>query len=133
MHENHGTPTVGCVCGQGASRAKEMLPRKLLEFHSDPNPWLLYQPMGEFSQADFLEAEISFLRPSLWPQTSAVDIFSAGCVFYYVLSGGSHPFGDSLYRQANILTGVPCLAHLEEEVHGEGALGRAEKGGRARH
>ncbi|XP_025227045.1 serine/threonine-protein kinase/endoribonuclease IRE2 isoform X2 [Theropithecus gelada] len=49
--------------------------------------------------------------------TSAVDIFSAGCVFYYVLSGGSHPFGDSLYRQANILTGVPCLAHLEEEVH----------------
>uniref|UniRef100_A0A2I3RV19 non-specific serine/threonine protein kinase n=1 Tax=Pan troglodytes TaxID=9598 RepID=A0A2I3RV19_PANTR len=49
--------------------------------------------------------------------TSAVDIFSAGCVFYYVLSGGSHPFGDSLYRQANILTGAPCLAHLEEEVH----------------
>uniref|UniRef100_A0A2K5S603 Serine/threonine-protein kinase/endoribonuclease IRE2 n=1 Tax=Cebus imitator TaxID=2715852 RepID=A0A2K5S603_CEBIM len=49
--------------------------------------------------------------------TSAVDIFSAGCVFYYVLSGGSHPFGESLYRQANILTGVPCLAHLEEEVH----------------
>nr|XP_039334034.1 LOW QUALITY PROTEIN: serine/threonine-protein kinase/endoribonuclease IRE2 [Saimiri boliviensis boliviensis] len=49
--------------------------------------------------------------------TSAVDIFSAGCVFYYVLSGGSHPFGESLYRQANILTGVPCLAQLEEEVH----------------
>ncbi|EHH31517.1 Inositol-requiring protein 2 [Macaca mulatta] len=101
----------------GASRAKEMLLRKLLEFQSEPNPWLLYQPMGEFSQADFLEAEISFLRPSLLSQTSAVDIFSAGCVFYYVLSGGSHPFGDSLYRQANILTGVPCLAHLEEEVH----------------
>uniref|UniRef100_A0A8C6G0L5 Serine/threonine-protein kinase/endoribonuclease IRE2 n=1 Tax=Moschus moschiferus TaxID=68415 RepID=A0A8C6G0L5_MOSMO len=49
--------------------------------------------------------------------TSAVDIFSAGCVFYYVLSGGSHPFGESLYRQANILAGAPCLAHLEEEAH----------------
>ncbi|XP_037670210.1 serine/threonine-protein kinase/endoribonuclease IRE2 isoform X1 [Choloepus didactylus] len=49
--------------------------------------------------------------------TSAVDIFSAGCVFYYVLSGGSHPFGESLYRQANILVGVSCLAHLEEEAH----------------
>ncbi|KAM4829679.1 serine/threonine-protein kinase/endoribonuclease IRE2 [Thomomys bottae] len=49
--------------------------------------------------------------------TSAVDIFSAGCVFYYVLSGGNHPFGESLYRQANILKGVPCLAHLEEETH----------------
>ncbi|XP_037363972.1 serine/threonine-protein kinase/endoribonuclease IRE2 [Talpa occidentalis] len=49
--------------------------------------------------------------------TSAVDIFSAGCVFYYVLSRGSHPFGESLYRQANILAGAPCLAHLEEEAH----------------
>uniref|UniRef100_A0A8C5Y6I2 non-specific serine/threonine protein kinase n=1 Tax=Microcebus murinus TaxID=30608 RepID=A0A8C5Y6I2_MICMU len=49
--------------------------------------------------------------------TSAVDIFSAGCVFYYVLSSGSHPFGESLYRQANILAGAPCLAHLEEEAH----------------
>ncbi|XP_036316142.1 serine/threonine-protein kinase/endoribonuclease IRE2 isoform X1 [Pipistrellus kuhlii] len=49
--------------------------------------------------------------------TSAVDIFSAGCVFYYVLSGGSHPFGESLYRQANILAGAPRLAHLEEEAH----------------
>lgn len=46
-----------------------------------------------------------------------MDIFSAGCVFYYVLSGGSHPFGESLYRQANILSGDPCLAHLEEETH----------------
>uniref|UniRef100_A0A8C6WC26 Serine/threonine-protein kinase/endoribonuclease IRE2 n=1 Tax=Nannospalax galili TaxID=1026970 RepID=A0A8C6WC26_NANGA len=49
--------------------------------------------------------------------TSAVDIFSAGCVFYYVLSGGCHPFGESLYRQANILSGDPCLAQLEEEAH----------------
>ncbi|XP_011240121.1 serine/threonine-protein kinase/endoribonuclease IRE2 isoform X3 [Mus musculus] len=49
--------------------------------------------------------------------TSAVDIFSAGCVFYYVLSGGSHPFGESLYRQANILSGDPCLAQLQEETH----------------
>ncbi|XP_060030086.1 serine/threonine-protein kinase/endoribonuclease IRE2 [Erinaceus europaeus] len=49
--------------------------------------------------------------------TSAVDIFSAGCLFYYVLSGGSHPFGADLYRQANILAGTPCLAHLEEDTH----------------
>ncbi|XP_055483602.1 serine/threonine-protein kinase/endoribonuclease IRE2 isoform X4 [Psammomys obesus] len=54
--------------------------------------------------------------PAVSP-TSAVDIFSAGCVFYYVLSGGSHPFGASLYRQANILSGDPCLAQLEEETH----------------
>lgn len=27
-----------------------------------------------------------------------------GCVFYYVLTNGSHPFGDTLKRQANILS-----------------------------
>ncbi|XP_020626094.1 serine/threonine-protein kinase/endoribonuclease IRE1-like [Orbicella faveolata] len=35
----------------------------------------------------------------------SVDIFSSGCVFYYVLSGGRHPFGDQYRRQANILAG----------------------------
>lgn len=35
----------------------------------------------------------------------SVDIFSSGCVFYYVLSGGLHPFGDQYRRQANIIAG----------------------------
>lgn len=52
-------------------------------------------------------------------QTSAVDIFSAGCIFYYVVSGGEHPFGDSLRRQANILAGSYQLSCLQEEAHGE--------------
>ncbi|NXW01456.1 ERN1 endoribonuclease, partial [Fregetta grallaria] len=51
--------------------------------------------------------------------TCAVDIFSAGCVFYYVVSGGQHPFGDSLRRQANILSGSYQLSCLQEETHGE--------------
>ncbi|NXG81962.1 ERN1 endoribonuclease, partial [Stercorarius parasiticus] len=49
--------------------------------------------------------------------TCAVDIFSAGCIFYYVVSGGQHPFGDSLRRQANILSGSYQLSCLQEEVH----------------
>ncbi|NXI67651.1 ERN1 endoribonuclease, partial [Anseranas semipalmata] len=49
--------------------------------------------------------------------TCAVDIFSAGCVFYYVVSGGQHPFGDSLRRQANILSGAYQLPCLQEEAH----------------
>ncbi|XP_068885936.1 serine/threonine-protein kinase/endoribonuclease IRE2 isoform X2 [Aphelocoma coerulescens] len=49
--------------------------------------------------------------------TSAVDIFSAGCIFYYVVSGGQHPFGDSLRRQANILAGSYQLSCLQEEAH----------------
>ncbi|XP_077279454.1 serine/threonine-protein kinase/endoribonuclease Ire1 isoform X2 [Temnothorax americanus] len=46
--------------------------------------------------------------------TCAVDIFSLGCVFYYVLSGGEHPFGDPLRRQANILGGESTLTALEK-------------------
>ncbi|EZA61735.1 hypothetical protein DMN91_004412 [Ooceraea biroi] len=34
--------------------------------------------------------------------TCAVDIFSLGCVFYYVLTNGKHPFGDSIWKQQNI-------------------------------
>ena len=34
----------------------------------------------------------------------AVDVFSLGCVYYYVLSKGFHPFGVSFRRQANILS-----------------------------
>ncbi|CAI4232049.1 unnamed protein product [Auanema sp. JU1783] len=43
-----------------------------------------------------------------------VDVFSLGCIFYYVLSNGKHPFGDSLHRQANILNGEYNLTNLKE-------------------
>ncbi|KAK3753794.1 hypothetical protein QZH41_018451 [Actinostola sp. cb2023] len=42
----------------------------------------------------------------------SVDIFSCGCVFYYVLSGGFHPFGDQYRRQANIIAGDYNLDRL---------------------
>uniref|UniRef100_A0A0N4ZC80 non-specific serine/threonine protein kinase n=1 Tax=Parastrongyloides trichosuri TaxID=131310 RepID=A0A0N4ZC80_PARTI len=35
--------------------------------------------------------------------TVAVDIFALGCIYYYVLSDGKHPFGDTIKRQDNIL------------------------------
>ncbi|KAK5641329.1 hypothetical protein RI129_009876 [Pyrocoelia pectoralis] len=47
--------------------------------------------------------------------TCAVDLFSLGCLFYYVLSKGSHPFGDSLRRQANILVNTSDLNNLKGE------------------
>nr|XP_006813336.1 PREDICTED: LOW QUALITY PROTEIN: serine/threonine-protein kinase/endoribonuclease IRE1-like [Saccoglossus kowalevskii] len=49
--------------------------------------------------------------------TTAVDIFSSGCVFYYVLSKGKHPFGDSLHRQANILSAEYNLDMLNQDDH----------------
>ncbi|XP_077475945.1 serine/threonine-protein kinase/endoribonuclease IRE1 [Stigmatopora argus] len=51
--------------------------------------------------------------------TCAVDIFSAGCVFYYVVSEACHPFGKSLQRQANILLGTYSLELLETNKHSD--------------
>lgn len=45
--------------------------------------------------------------------TRAIDIFSAGCVFYYVLSGGDHPFGNRFGREHNILNGAYNLEKLD--------------------
>ncbi|CAG8458080.1 1394_t:CDS:2 [Funneliformis mosseae] len=45
--------------------------------------------------------------------TKAIDIFSTGCLFYYVLSGGDHPFGDRYSREINILKGVYELTKLD--------------------
>ncbi|KAF9107552.1 bifunctional endoribonuclease/protein kinase ire1 [Mortierella sp. AM989] len=45
--------------------------------------------------------------------TRAIDIFSAGCVFYYVLTNGDHPFGDRYSRERNILMNQPNLSGLD--------------------
>ncbi|KAF9410138.1 bifunctional endoribonuclease/protein kinase ire1 [Podila epigama] len=45
--------------------------------------------------------------------TRAIDIFSAGCVFYYVLTNGDHPFGDRYSRERNILLNRPNLDGLD--------------------
>lgn len=45
--------------------------------------------------------------------TKAVDIFALGCLFYYVLSNGGHPFGDRYERESNILKNLKCLDGLE--------------------
>lgn len=45
--------------------------------------------------------------------TRAIDIFSVGCVFYYVLTNGDHPFGDRYSRERNILLNRPNLDALD--------------------
>lgn len=42
-----------------------------------------------------------------------IDIFSAGCVFHYVLSFGKHPFGDKFSRENNILKGNYRLDQMD--------------------
>jgi serine/threonine-protein kinase/endoribonuclease IRE1 len=46
--------------------------------------------------------------------TKSVDIFALGCLFYYVLTNGSHPFGDRFEREVNILKNAKSLDNLKQ-------------------
>uniref|UniRef100_U5ELH4 non-specific serine/threonine protein kinase n=1 Tax=Corethrella appendiculata TaxID=1370023 RepID=U5ELH4_9DIPT len=54
--------------------------------------------------------------------TTSVDIFSLGCVFYYVFSYGLHPFGENIKRQGNILSSEYDLKYLSKESSNTNAL-----------
>lgn len=45
--------------------------------------------------------------------TKSVDIFALGCLFYYTLTSGGHPFGDRYEREGNILKSARDLSGLE--------------------
>ncbi|KZV63390.1 kinase-like protein [Peniophora sp. CONT] len=49
--------------------------------------------------------------------TKSVDIFALGCLFYYCLTSGDHPFGDRFEREVNILKNAFELKGLD--VFGE--------------
>lgn len=46
--------------------------------------------------------------------TRAIDIFAMGCVCYFVLSGGHHPFGERFTRELNIVNQAFNLSHLDD-------------------
>ncbi|KAI8878466.1 hypothetical protein K501DRAFT_228346 [Backusella circina FSU 941] len=59
--------------------------------------------------------------------TRAIDIFSAGCVFYYVLTGGDHPFGNRFGRENNILNGsfdLQKLKSVDDSIEAEDLVER---------
>jgi serine/threonine-protein kinase/endoribonuclease IRE1 len=45
--------------------------------------------------------------------TKSVDIFALGCLFYYTLTNGGHPFGDRFEREVNILKNAKNLESLD--------------------
>ncbi|KAG5529969.1 hypothetical protein RHGRI_030366 [Rhododendron griersonianum] len=52
-------------------------------------------------------------------QTRAIDVFSLGCVLFYCITGGKHPFGDPHERDTNILKDKVKLflvKHIPEAV-----------------
>ncbi|XP_050388063.1 serine/threonine-protein kinase/endoribonuclease IRE1a-like [Argentina anserina] len=46
-------------------------------------------------------------------QTRAVDLFSLGCVLFFCITGGRHPFGDRLERDINIVKNQMDLFSVE--------------------
>ncbi|KAL1740415.1 hypothetical protein HDZ31DRAFT_67962 [Schizophyllum fasciatum] len=44
--------------------------------------------------------------------TKSVDIFALGCLFYYALTNGAHPFGDRYEREVNIMRDIKSLDGL---------------------
>ncbi|KAJ1650517.1 bifunctional endoribonuclease/protein kinase ire1 [Dispira simplex] len=52
-------------------------------------------------------------KPPSLKLTKAVDVFSTGCVFYFFLTRGQHPFGDELIRDYHISQGLADFSPLE--------------------
>lgn len=52
-------------------------------------------------------------------QTRAMDLFSFGCLLFFCITKGRHPFGDYLERDANIVKNQSdffLVEHLPEAV-----------------
>ncbi|KAJ8763994.1 hypothetical protein K2173_004865 [Erythroxylum novogranatense] len=55
-------------------------------------------------------------------QTRAVDLFSLGCVLFFCITGGKHPFGDRLERDINIVKNrmdlflLDCMPEAEDLI-----------------
>lgn len=61
--------------------------------------------------------ESSPVPPPLLKVSKSIDIFALGCVFYYILSKGEHPFGSKLEREANVVrqrSDISKVTHLPE-------------------
>ena len=51
--------------------------------------------------------------------TKSIDIFALGCLFYYILTKGGHPYGNRSEREDNIVKGIKDLSliYSNEEAH----------------
>ncbi|SCU95977.1 LAME_0F14334g1_1 [Lachancea meyersii CBS 8951] len=72
-----------------------------------------------FRESDFIIDSSGCSTSDLMYQkrlTRAIDIFSMGCIFYYVLSKGGHPFGDRYTRDGSILKAQFSLEGIKKSL-----------------
>lgn len=62
---------------------------------------------------EIVKAQLKEQKPP--SPTKSADIFSLGCVFYYILSEGQHPFGLLKERQDNIINNKSLLEKFSME------------------
>jgi serine/threonine protein kinase len=75
-------------------------------------------PQGTFTQQSGLKGTLNWMAPEILELmddsitelphgTIQSDTFAAGCVFFYFLTGGKHPFGNSVTVPGNVLKNKP--------------------------
>ncbi|CDW79003.1 serine threonine-protein kinase endoribonuclease ire2 [Stylonychia lemnae] len=82
-----------------------------ISYHTEIKGSLGWQP----PEVIHSEKEHKPLKTSL-QKTHKVDIFSMGCVFYYLLTMGEHPFGQRFEREKNIMNGKFNLSKIMEQL-----------------
>eukprot|EP00981_Chlorochromonas_danica_P005415 scaffold1091_cov164-Ochromonas_danica.AAC.38 len=66
----------------------------------------------EACASEVMDADDDVQVPRVQRRTLTVDVFSLGCVIFYVLTCGDHPFGEWFEREANVVAGKCSLEKL---------------------
>jgi len=115
VDESSFQQTVNHAAGSFGYRAPEVL-RGLVDPNETANNGAMTPSMSVGSGGSTNTLSASSNGTSTDPSmrlTRSIDIFSLGCIFYYVLTKGEHPFGGRYEREMNILQGKASLERLD--------------------
>lgn len=118
VDESSFLQTVNHAAGSFGYRAPEVLRGQVNP--NDPtmsSPTASTKSQSHQSQSDSVTLKEREQRKRLG---RSLDLFSTGCIFYYILTHGEHPFGSRYEREVNILNDKMSLDRLDglgEESH----------------
>ncbi|KAI1746999.1 hypothetical protein F4782DRAFT_552612 [Xylaria castorea] len=106
-----GQSSFGATTAHAAGTSGWRAPELLLDDDARENTGLSMSSIHSDSSSQLVSADVMPNRRA----TRAIDIFSLGLVFFYVLTKGSHPFdlGDRYMREVNIRKGQFSLKPLD--------------------